>query len=72
MPESTARGTLSSGSQTNTRSSVVWDTEKTKMKLISLSREGAGPGPVVMGGDSRFEGRGFESQCRILDGHFSH
>ena len=28
------------------------------------------PGLVVMGGDSRSEGRGFESQCRILDGHF--
>ena len=24
---------------------------------------------MVMGGDSRSEGRGFESQCRILDGH---
>ena len=23
-----------------------------------------------MGGDSRSEGRGFESRCRILDGHF--
>ena len=30
------------------------------------------PGLVVMGGDSRTEGRGFESQDRILDGHFSH
>ena len=32
------------------------------------------PGIVVMGGDSRSKGRGFESQCRILDGHdiFSH
>ena len=27
------------------------------------------PGLVVMGGDSCFEGRGFKSQCRILDGH---
>ena len=25
-----------------------------------------------MGGDSCPEGRGFESQLRILDGHFSH
>ena len=35
---------------------------------------GGSPGLVVMGGDSRSEGRGFESQCRILDGHdiFSH
>ena len=28
------------------------------------------PGLVVMGGDSRSEGCVFESQCRILDGHF--
>ena len=29
---------------------------------------------MVMGGDSCSEGRGFKSQCRILDGHdiFSH
>ena len=33
---------------------------------------GGSPGVVVMGGDSRSEGRGFESQCHILDGHFSH
>ena len=35
---------------------------------------GGSPGLVVMGGDSRSEGRGFEPQCRILDGHdiFSH
>ena len=25
---------------------------------------------MVMGGDSHSEGRGFESQCSILDGHF--
>ena len=31
---------------------------------------GGSPGLVVMGGDSRSEGRGFKSQCRILDGHF--
>ena len=31
--------------------------------------QGGSPGLVVMGGDSRTEGRGFESQCRILDGH---
>ena len=30
------------------------------------------PGLVVMGGDSCSEGRGFESQHNILDGHFSH
>ena len=33
---------------------------------------GGSPGLVVMGRDSRFEGRGFKSQHRILDGHFSH
>ena len=27
---------------------------------------------MVMGGDSLSEGRGFEYQHRILDGHFSH
>ena len=27
---------------------------------------------MVMGGGSCFEGRGFESQYHILDGHFSH
>ena len=26
---------------------------------------------MVMGGDSCYEGRGFESQHHILDGHFS-
>ena len=30
------------------------------------------PGPVVMGGDSRYKGCGFELQHHILDGHFSH
>ena len=30
------------------------------------------PGLVVMGGDSRSEGRGFESLHCILDGHFLH
>ena len=30
---------------------------------------GQEPGLVVMGGDSRSEGRRFESRCRILDGH---
>ena len=25
---------------------------------------------MIMGGDSCSEGHGFESQCRILDGHF--
>ena len=31
---------------------------------------GGNPGLVVMGGDSRSEGRGFESWRQILDGHF--
>ena len=30
------------------------------------------PGLVVIGGDTCFESRGFESQYRILDGHYSH
>ena len=33
---------------------------------------GGSPGLVVMGGDLCSEGRGFESQHRILDVHFSH
>ena len=33
---------------------------------------GGSPGLEVMGDDSCSRGRGFESQCRILDGHFSH
>ena len=31
---------------------------------------GGSPGLVVMGDDSCLEGCWFESQCRILDGHF--
>ena len=31
--------------------------------------EGGSPGLVVTGDDSCSEGRGFESRCRILDGH---
>ena len=31
---------------------------------------GGSPGLVVMGGDSHSRGREFESQHRILDGHF--
>ena len=31
---------------------------------------GGSPGLVVLGGDSRSEGRGLESQRQILDGHF--
>ena len=33
---------------------------------------GGNSGLVVMGGDSRPEGCGFESQHRIPDGHISH
>ena len=33
---------------------------------------GGSPGLVIMGGDSCSEGGEFESQHRILDGHFSH
>ena len=32
--------------------------------------KGGSPGLVVMGEDSCSEGRGFESRCHILDGHF--
>ena len=32
--------------------------------------EGRSPGNVVMGGDSRPRGRGFESWYPILDGHY--
>ena len=38
-------------------------------KVIILALQGWSPGLVVMRGDSRSKGRGFESQCRILDGH---
>ena len=31
---------------------------------------GGSPGLVVMGGDSCSEGRGLDSQIRILEGHF--
>ena len=34
--------------------------------------EGGSSGLVVMGRDSDSEGRGFKSQCRILDGRVSH
>ena len=36
---------------------------------LKMSNEVGSPGLVVMGGDSRYEGRGFESRCRILDGY---
>ena len=37
---------------------------------ITNWRKGGSPGPVVMGGDSCYQGRGFESQCYKVDGHF--
>ena len=41
-------------------------------KCLHTANLGGSPGLVVMGGDSRSKGRGFESRHRILDGHFSH
>ena len=46
---------------------VFWHTGQTL-----YSGKGVSPGLVVMGRDSHSEGRGFESQHRILDGYFSH
>ena len=43
-----------------------------KYEIRSYVNMGGSPGLVVMGGDSRSKGRGFESQRQILDGHFSH
>ena len=40
------------------------------LKRISTNCKGGSPGLVVMGGDSRSEGCGFESLHCILDGHF--
>ena len=40
--------------------------------LANKNLTGGSPGLVVMGGDSRFKGREFESRHRILDGNFSH
>ena len=42
--------------------------------LKKEKEQGGCPSLVVMGGDSCSEGRGFESQLRVLDGHgiFSH
>ena len=41
----------------------LWDTAKINLFY------GGGPGLVVVGGDSCFEGRGIESQHRVLGGH---
>ena len=40
------------------------------MSVVRNIFEGRSPGLVVMGGDSCSKGRGFESQRRILDGHY--
>ena len=37
-----------------------------------MHQKGGSPGLVVTGEGSCSEGHGFESQHRILDGHFSH
>ena len=48
---------------------MVWEYEKiVATKLVNLM--GGSPGLVVMGRDSRSEGRGFESRHHILDGQF--
>ena len=44
----------------------------TNFRLKNFTILGRSPGLVVMGGDSCFRGCKFESQHRILDGHFSH
>ena len=61
----------SSSSKQNIRSDL-----KVSLMAISITKSfttlGGSPGLVVMGGDSCSEGRGFESQHHILDGHVSH
>ena len=41
-----------------------------RLQLLIILLWGGSPGLVVMGGDSCSKGREFESQHRILDGHF--
>ena len=53
------------------RISVVQSPEKWSW-LQTVWQEGGSPGLGVTGVDSRLEGRGFESQPRILNGHLSH
>ena len=45
-----------------------------ELLTLTIHELGGSPGLVVMGGDSRSKGCGFESWHRILDGHdiFSH
>ena len=38
-------------------------------RIVKKIDQGRSPGLVVMGGDSRSKGHGFESQRWILDGH---
>ena len=64
-------------SQTHTY--LIWwnhGSDKSTLLEISVNKKfvklGGSPGTVVMAGDSSSEGRGFESQHRIMDGHFSH
>ena len=50
-----------------------YDKKKRKKEAIRWKRDlGRIPGLVVMGRDSHLEGRWFDSQHHILDGHFSH
>ena len=50
--------------------------DKTSKIVVNLiqNKKGKSPGLLVMGGDSRSKGCGFESLRHILDGHdiFSH
>ena len=46
--------------------------KNSEVKIGDVHDAGGGPGLAVIGGDSCSKGCGFESQCRILDGHFSH
>ena len=47
-----------------------WTPSNEPHSKVTICLLGGSPGLVVMGGDSHSEGRGFESRCRILDGHF--
>ena len=39
--------------------------------MENIFPKGGSPGLVVIGRDLQSEGRGFESQHRVLDGHFT-
>ena len=54
---------------------LPWNTNYIRLGFFYLVNNfvfGGSPGLVVMGGDTCSEGRWFESQLCILDGHFSH